>query len=432
VASQPRLRSMNEALPEELADALIALSQGDLSYRLKRTMDRSEADTRAFFFNAIADELERIVNEARKREGRLIEMSEQLSEALIRVAEGDFTAQVARDGKGDAIDVLVFLVNNTIAEIGALVQDREKRLEREQRILNQVIEERTSLFEESIENFRLLFEASPVALVISRWSDGKIVDINKKAGEIFGSKRDGKSYWYRDFWVNDGDRARLLDALANEGQLEDFEAQLRRQNGEAFWCSISAQLVHFAGERHVLVGARDISEQKALEARLLEMATTDPLTGALNRRKIFEVVNENIDRARRYARPFSIAMLDLDHFKAVNDSYGHGFGDIVLRSVVEEVRRNLRATDFLGRYGGEEVLLVFPETGLEDALHVAERIRGAIAECQFRAGDACVNMSLSGGVAALLEDEPLDDLLKRADNALYLAKAGGRNRIVVG
>lgn len=423
---------MNEVLPKKIADALIALSKGDLSYRLPRTMDRSEEDSQAFFFNAIADELERIVNESRLRERRLDEMAERLSEALIRVAEGDFTAQVERDGEGDAIDVLVFLVNNTIAELAALVDDRVKRAEKEQRMLNQLIEERTSLFEESIENFRLLFESSPVALVISRWSDGKIVDINKKAAEIFGGKRDGKDYWYRDFWESDGDRARLLDALQNDGHVEDFEAKLRRQDGAAFWCNLSAQLVHFAGERHVLVGARDISEQKKLEAQLREMATTDPLTGALNRRKIFEIVSENIDRAQRYARPLSIAMLDLDHFKSVNDNYGHGFGDIVLRAVVDEVRKNLRSTDYVGRYGGEEVLLVFPETALDEAILVAERIRSAIAENEFRSGDVGVSMSLSGGIASLLPDEPLEDLLRRADNALYLAKSSGRNRVIAG
>ena len=423
---------MKPALPQMLADALIALSQGDFSYRIPRRMDRGDDDALAFFFNAIAEEIERIVEQTRQRERRLDEMAERLSEALIRVAEGDFTVEVPRDGRGDSIDVLIFLVNNTIAELGALVEERAKRAEREQRILNPVIEERTNLFEESIENFRLLFEASPVALVISRWSDGKIVDINKKAAQIFEARRDGKDHWYRDFWVNDGDRARLLDALQNDGELEEFEAQLRRQSGEAFWCSLSARIVHFAGERHVLVGARDISEQKKLEAQLREMATTDPLTGALNRRKIFEIVRENIDRAHRYARPLSIAMLDLDHFKSINDNYGHGFGDIVLRGVVEEVRKNLRSTDYVGRYGGEEVLLVFPETHLDEAKLVTERIRTAIACCQFRAGDVEVSLSLSGGIASLLPNEPLDDLLRRADNALYLAKANGRNRIIVG
>lgn len=125
-------------------------------------------------------------------------------------------------------------------------------------------------------------------------------------------------------------------------------------------------------------------------------------------------------------------MLDLDHFKAVNDNHGHGFGDIVLRSVVEEVRRRLRSTDFIGRHGGEEVVLVFPETGLGEALRVTERVRSRIAEREFRVGELCVRLSLSGGIAALRPDERLGDLLKRADNALYLAKASGRNRIVVG
>ena len=157
--------------------------------------------------------------------------------------------------------------------------------------------------------------------------------------------------------------------------------------------------------------------------------TQNALTGAFNRRHIEEVVKREFERADRYGRPLTVAMLDADHFKRVNDSYGHQVGDDVLRELADRCRRTLRSNDVLGRYGGEEFVIVFPETGLDEARVVAERLRGAIAERPVSTGDLSLPVTVSIGLATSSRGQTPDSLLARADAALYAAKRGGRNLV---
>jgi diguanylate cyclase (GGDEF)-like protein len=172
----------------------------------------------------------------------------------------------------------------------------------------------------------------------------------------------------------------------------------------------------------------------ASQGKLQELATRDELTGLGNRRYLMERGTELVKLARRHKRPLSVLMLDLDHFKAVNDRHGHAAGDDVLRFLSTAVALQLRATDVAGRTGGEEFVLVLPETGLEDALASAERVRLTVARTPVPTDEAAqpIPLTVSIGVAAL---EPgagsLDELLARADEALYAAKRSGRNRVCV-
>jgi len=159
---------------------------------------------------------------------------------------------------------------------------------------------------------------------------------------------------------------------------------------------------------------------------LQRCATTDSLTGLLNRGTMMERLDEEIHRARRYAHPLSIVMVDVDHFKRVNDTWGHQMGDDVLRCVARLLQQSTRDTDFCGRYGGEEFLLVLPETTGEQALVYAERLRVAMEQQAFCPQD--LRVTLSGGIAQLLDDD-LPTFIHRADALLYRAKETGRNRI---
>lgn len=170
-------------------------------------------------------------------------------------------------------------------------------------------------------------------------------------------------------------------------------------------------------------------------ARLFTAATEDGLTGLLRREVVCERLALEIARAKRYRRPLAVAMLDLDHFKAINDEHGHAAGDALLRAVARALKTELRTTDFLGRFGGEEFLLVLPETDLEGAAQVAEKLRRRIAALAVEAEDGReLAVSLSIGLAAL-DGRPRDaaaspeTLLEAADQALYRAKHSGRNRI---
>ena len=160
------------------------------------------------------------------------------------------------------------------------------------------------------------------------------------------------------------------------------------------------------------------------------LATTDFLTGLYNRRHFFEMAEREFQRARRYGQSLCAMMLDLDHFKLVNDTYGHAVGDQVLKEIAECCRNELRGVDVLGRYGGEEFAIMLPEIDLSTAFQVAERLRKSIARKTVDAKRSLLVITVSIGVSAV-EDEDLsvEDVIGRADKALYSAKRGGRNRV---
>lgn len=171
-----------------------------------------------------------------------------------------------------------------------------------------------------------------------------------------------------------------------------------------------------------------IREADRLNAKLTVLAETDSLTGVLNRRKLFEVGAEEFARYLRYNRPFSIAMMDLDFFKRVNDSYGHRVGDQVLMLFAEIAMGEKRDTDKFGRLGGEEFVLLLPETPNVMAVHIGERIRRCLEESPPILALLEFPMTTSIGIAiATTNDKDFDDLLRRADQALYRAKHNGRN-----
>jgi diguanylate cyclase (GGDEF)-like protein len=165
--------------------------------------------------------------------------------------------------------------------------------------------------------------------------------------------------------------------------------------------------------------------------RIEELAELDELTGTLNRRCIMRVLEEQIASSQRTNAPCSIALIDLDWFKRINDTFGHPTGDEVLRTFAITVFANIRPNDRFGRYGGEEFLLVFPDTDDKSAGRILERLRVMIAELDWSAFSPDMRVTISAGVASLRDDENSDSILARADGALYDAKARGRDRIIV-
>jgi two-component system, cell cycle response regulator len=178
---------------------------------------------------------------------------------------------------------------------------------------------------------------------------------------------------------------------------------------------------------------RDITDRKRTEAELRQMATTDPLTGLANRRHLLERAERELVRLRRFGNPFTLMTLDVDHFKRINDTYGHACGDRALCSLAATCVRLLREIDMVGRMGGEEFTIILPETVGDEAMLVADRIRRGIAELRFDSETPGLdfNFTVSVGVAECHgEDARIEQPLARADHALYEAKAAGRNRVV--
>jgi diguanylate cyclase (GGDEF)-like protein/PAS domain S-box-containing protein len=328
------------------------------------------------------------------------------------------------------------LLAGTFADFVALVietadwQHADQALRDERDALESKVGERTAELRASEASLRALLDSSPVSMMLTRASDHRVVFANPRAsamfevpaGRMLGQEASG-------FWVVPEDREQVLAALSQHGRVDDIEVQLRTANGREFWCRLSAQRMRFAGEETMLGAMVDITDQKLARERLHELATRDPLTGTYNRRYLEELLRTEVERADRYARPLTVAMVDVDHFKRVNDTYGHPVGDQVLRTIVDRCQKAIRISDALARYGGEEFVLVLPETAPNEARIVAERVRTAVNGALVVVGDRALPITVSIGLAALQGKEKAEALLARADEALYAAKQAGRDRV---
>jgi len=234
-----------------------------------------------------------------------------------------------------------------------------------------------------------------------------------------------------------GDRVRGLDQGADDYIAKPFERdellarvraqfRIKRLQDELERRNDALEAAHQEKDRL-------LSELEAKNAQLGVMATTDPLTGVANRGHIEQELLDETARSRRYGAPLSVAMVDIDHFKVFNDTYGHPFGDKVIRAVSRVLSETVREIDMVGRYGGEEFLLVLPGTDQEGGLVMGERIRAAVAALELELEDntgGSVRVTLSCGVAGWLPDSASwEDLVSEADQALYEAKESGRNRV---
>jgi diguanylate cyclase (GGDEF)-like protein len=183
-------------------------------------------------------------------------------------------------------------------------------------------------------------------------------------------------------------------------------------------------LTYFFARTHRL--AHELERERD---RAEKLARTDELTGLNNRRAFYELCQAAIGQAKRYSHPASLLLADVDHFKAVNDAFGHAAGDEVLRVIAQLIREHHRSTDISGRLGGEEFAVLLTETPLSEALVMAERLRSEVDAHALHRDGATIRITLSVGVTALEDGQTLDQLIANSDVALYEAKRGGRNRV---
>ncbi len=278
-----------------------------------------------------------------------------------------------------------------------------------------------------------IFDAAPLPMVLTGLDDGIVRYCNKRAADMFEmTLEEILGHRSPDLFENDEDRRVFVERLSAEGAIDGFAVRLRTKRERGFWALLSAKTLSVDGERLYMVGFADLTEQKRIEEGLRELAATDPLTGTWNRRRLFEIAEEEVQRSERYARPLCVAMLDLDHFKGVNDRFGHAVGDEAIRLVARAIRGTIRRQDEIGRYGGEELMIVCPETELDEAAIVIERARAATSDLTLMHEGERVPLTLSAGVVARGKGEPLREVVRRADAALYQAKTEGRNRVVLG
>lgn len=236
--------------------------------------------------------------------------------------------------------------------------------------------------------------------------------------------------------VHPDDRERIAALLVKARTVPsrgETDFRIVRKDGIVRRCAaLSLPAMDKIGNRRGFrASVRDVTEERNLREELERLAATDPLTGALNRRRFFELYDIEVYRAGRYGSPISLAVFDVDRFKLINDRYGHTAGDKCLKAFVSTVRADVRETDLLVRFGGEEFVLLMPETGAEDAVALCDRIRQKVAGLSVRVGNRAISMTVSAGVTEVLpSDTDADIPLHRADAGLYEAKGNGRNAVV--
>ncbi|MCP5158443.1 MAG: GGDEF domain-containing protein [Gammaproteobacteria bacterium] len=308
--------------------------------------------------------------------------------------------------------------------------------DRMQQELNHVNER----LQKSEEKYRSLFENASEGIFIARL-DGRLLCANPAMAHILGysaPKAFVKAYQISEQWpfLDSNDKERLFSALTEDGEVNHLQMQMLRQDGTVRWVEISAR-VRPPDPRHTDARVEgilsDITERRRMLEELQQLAMTDSLTGLYNRRRFLELCEQELCRASRYRLEIGLLILDADHFKVVNDTYGHAVGDEVLQLISRLCRAHVREVDVVGRIGGEEFAVLLPQTGFPAAFEIAERLRTIIAQTALPlTNDQMLRFTVSiGGCVFAARKLTVGELFKVADRALYTAKDNGRNRVTV-
>ena len=320
----------------------------------------------------------------------------------------EWSSRSLRDAAGQVTGVLA---------IGQDVTHREE-LAASQRLLSAAIEQSSSSIMVTDTSGRITFVNAAFCRTTG-YSPAEALGLNPR----FLKSGQTPLAVYHDLWSS------LSAGRAWRGELRN-----RKKNGELYWEDASISPVVDAAGRpsHYLAVKDDITLRKQAEAEVARLATTDPLTGVANRRRFLEQLGMELDRVRRLGDPATLLMLDVDHFKSVNDTHGHAAGDAVLQHLAELSRLGLRRIDLFGRLGGEEFAILLPGTDRAGAQLFAERFRRQVADTPAQTARGAIPVTVSIGIAELGPADPdPDGPLARADAALYRAKQAGRNRVEV-
>lgn len=268
--------------------------------------------------------------------------------------------------------------------------------------------------------------------------DGTIENMNHAASQMLNYSASPGTQYYEE---NDTEKMIFVEKFpwlkklfknftTGDNSKKSFETSTI-DKGLYYFISFSRSLDISGKFSNTIVIIEDITKRKTLEKELEKFATTDPLTGAKNRRSFLDLFERELKRSKRYDNPLALLLMDIDHFKQVNDNYGHDIGDKVLKLLVAKSYSVLRDSDIFARWGGEEFIILLPETDLQQASAAAERLRGTLAKSELvNNKGANINFTVSIGFTMIENKNILiDEIIKKADNALFMAKKQGRNRV---
>ena len=274
-----------------------------------------------------------------------------------------------------------------------------------------------------------LWDIAPFPIVITKLVDDQVLYINPLARNILGIPDTQISQiHFADYFADPTKRLELI-ALANKQTVvESFQIQAKSPYTDVvLWINLSARVLELDGELTLYINFIDITKAKETEQELFVQASTDTLTGLYNRRQFEAMTKQAFALHERTGNPFSVIMLDIDHFKNINDTYGHDAGDIVLKHLAEVMQKTMRQSDIIARFGGEEFIIFLMNTPPEEGLLAASKLREAIEKEAFISGTTQIPVTISLGVSTSQKSD-ITLLAKEADLALYYSKEHGRNQ----
>ncbi len=293
---------------------------------------------------------------------------------------------------------------------------------------------------ESEEKHRLLYE-NAVEGIFHSTPDGRYLSVNPSFLRIFGfNSQDELSEHFKDIgkhqYLNPEDRDNFKKTVETQGVIKAFETQLFKKDGTPIWVSMNARAVRddMGALRYYEGFLQDITERKTAQEELYRISIHDHLTGLCNRRYVFERLDAMVNECQRQVRYFSISIIDLDHFKKINDTHGHQAGDFILREFAAILSGCFRPYDIVGRYGGEEFIVVAMNIDIIETQHMLERFREIIKCHVFDFTGTHIRITFSAGVANTGEtgsEITVENLIRKADERLYLAKEKGRDKILI-
>lgn len=281
----------------------------------------------------------------------------------------------------------------------------------------------------SKEHFEMIFDIFPDPTIITTMNEGKLIAYNKAfidLSQARWSKIINEDTSMHDLYFELDQRERLIEELNKTGISENMEIIVNDVKDEIFMGLVSSRVINIEGIPHILSVIRDITEMKKMEEQIKQLSMTDKLTQLFNRPKMDEFLQMELERSERTNTLFSIILMDIDFFKTINDTYGNLFGDAVLVELANILKKNVRSTDIVGRWSGEELLIVLPDTDNIGATILAEKIRALIEENIF---EKVGRITASFGISVYKKDLLTASVISRADTALGKAKEKGRNRL---
>lgn len=285
------------------------------------------------------------------------------------------------------------------------------------------------------ESFRVIADTSPVALIISRVSDGQIQYANRQASALFRKDAQGQELTdsnILELFSRYSNDPSIISVLSTGMDVKNREIYFQEKNEPAMWLSLSTKTLILEKEKVICSALLNVTEAHELSSQLSYQSTYDDLTGLVNRREFEDRLQEVIDTADELKTKNVLCYLDLDQFKVINDSCGHMAGDELLRQLSQVLHRCIRRNDTLARLGGDEFGVLLENCPLKNAVTTADNIRQVVQEFRFIWEDSTFNIGVSIGITPIAQEgESITDVLRRADTACYAAKDAGRNRIHV-